>query len=547
MKKLFGTDGIRGIANKYPITVEMAMKTGKAVAFLVRQSGFSSVIIGKDTRISGDMLEAALSAGISSMGVNVLCAGIIPTPGIAFLASKIKEAGAGIVISASHNPYYDNGIKIFNSKGYKLSDDEEFFIEELIFNNELSNCSPADMLCYGHACDSDKYPEDRYGNRNRCGNGDEQIGSTILAGRSDELWNKDKKNDKHRFEDCNLDIGRIAFLRDSSEKYACFLKKQFKLDSILALSGLPGKSGTSERIFISGRYADVKKYKSSGKLKLVVDCSNGAASVLAPMVFTGHLFDSKFIFNSPNGKNINDNCGSQNTETLEKLVIKNNADIGLAFDGDADRLIAVDENADKITGDKILAICANHAKNKGKLKNNIVVSTVMSNIGLCRTLETLGINHVMTDVGDREVLRMMKKTGAVMGGEDSGHMIFSDCHTTGDGILTALQLITVMLETGKKLSSLATIMKVYPQILINVEVNPLKPDFMKIKEVADEIKFVENQLGEKGRVLVRYSGTQPLLRVMVEGPDRKTTEKYCKRICSRIKQNILLTGNENQE
>lgn len=479
MKKLFGTDGIRGLANKYPMTAIMAMKTGKAVALFVKQKGFTSIVIGKDTRISGDMLEAALSAGIASIGVNVLSAGVIPTPGVAFLASKIKEAGAGIVISASHNPYYDNGIKIFNSIGYKLSDTEENDLENFILNHDLNDSEEHCLTC----------------NKN---NGDFDTG---------------------------FNIGRIVSLLSADKQYAEFLKKQFKL----------GLSCARPELFKEN--SNNKGSLSAKKIKLVIDCSNGAAFKVAPLVFTGPAFDSEFIFNTPDGKNINENCGSQHTEALGELVLKKNADMGLAFDGDADRLIALDENADEITGDKILAICANHAKNKGCLDNNLVVSTVMSNLGLSKTLKSLGINHLVTDVGDREVLKKMKEAGAVMGGEDSGHMIFSRCHTTGDGILTALKLISVMADTGQSLSELASIMTVYPQVLMNVEVDGSKPDFMQIKEIADEIKAIENELEDKGRVLVRYSGTQPLLRVMVEGPDQKVTQEYCKRICRKIKQN----------
>ena len=490
MKKLFGTDGIRGVANKYPMTPLMAMKTGIALAFFIKQkkNSFASIVIGKDTRVSGDMLEAALAAGISSMGVNVLSAGVIPTPAVAFLASRIKDAGAGIVISASHNPYYDNGIKIFNSKGYKLKDDEEKIIEDLILNNNFN----------GHSSGFLKFNENNKPDNSGNGDGDKKN----CNGESSY------KNIHGTGSDFN--IGRISSFSYADEKYAEFLKNLFKSE----------KTG------------------SFRKLKLVIDCSNGAASKIAPLIFTGDLFDSQFIFNSPDGRNINENCGSQHTETLGKLVLKHSADLGLAFDGDADRLIALDENAEEITGDRILAICANHAKKMGRLKNNVVVSTVMSNIGLSKTLESLGIDHVTTDVGDREVLHKMEETGAVMGGEDSGHMIFSDCHTTGDGILTALKLIIVMLDTGEKLSKLASIMKVYPQILMNVEVDPSKPDFMKIKEIADEICAVENELEKTGRVLVRYSGTQPLLRVMVEGPEKTLIEQYCKRICSIIKTKI---------
>ena len=484
MKKLFGTDGIRGVANKYPMTPFLAMKTGMALAFFMKQqkSHFSSIVIGKDTRVSGDMLEAALSAGISSMGVNVLCAGVIPTPAVAFFVPMIKKAGAGIVISPSHNAYYENGIKIFNASGYKLKDDEEKIIEDLILNHDLN---------------------------------------------SNDYFNKIMESENN-----HSNTGRISSLSYAHEKYAEFLKNLFR--SELSSSAESELFGAGSKLSVAESESPV----SFQKLKLVVDCSNGAASEIAPLIFTGDLFDSEFIFNSPDGRNINENCGSQYTKTLGKLVVKHNADVGFAFDGDADRLIALDENAEEITGDRILAICANHAKKRGELKNNIVVSTVMSNIGLSKALESLGIDHVTTDVGDREVLQKMQETGAVMGGEDSGHMIFSDCHTTGDGILTALKLIIVMLDTGKKISELASIMTVYPQILMNVEVDPSKPDFMKIKEIADEICAVENELEKQGRVLVRYSGTQPLLRVMVEGPDKTLIEQYCKRICSTIKTKI---------
>ncbi len=537
MKKLFGTDGIRGVANKYPMTPLMAMKTGRALAFFIKQqkSGFSSIVIGKDTRVSGDMLEAALAAGISSMGVNVFCAGVIPTPGVAFLVSMMGEAGAGIVISASHNPYYDNGIKIFNSKGYKLKDDEEKIIEDLILNNDFNKHfnKYSNEHFTGIIKSEDNHPDN-------CGNGEKNNKNGSGKG-NNKNGGEEGKNKKGCGTDAEFNIGRISSLSYADEKYAEFLKNLLKPAlSSFAGSELPGaEPGTSG--FNAELSAGASKSEKSGsyrRLKLVIDCSNGAASEIAPLIFTGDLFDSEFIFNSPDGRNINENCGSQHTDTLGELVLKHSADIGLAFDGDADRLIALDENAEEITGDRILAICANHAKNMGRLKNNIVVSTVMSNIGLSKTLESLGIDHVTTDVGDRAVLRKMQETGAVMGGEDSGHMIFSDCHTTGDGILTALKLIIVMLDTGKKLSGLASIMKVYPQILMNVEVDPSKPDFMKIKEIADEIYAVENELEKKGRVLVRYSGTQPLLRVMVEGPEKTLTEQYCKRICSTIKTKI---------
>ncbi|MCP4117812.1 MAG: phosphoglucosamine mutase [Desulfobacteraceae bacterium] len=455
MGKLFGTDGIRGLANRYPMTASVALKTGQAVARFVKKQGAGIVIIGKDTRLSGDMLESALAAGITSMGIDVLLAGVIPTPGVAFLAATVKGAGAGVVLSASHNPFHDNGIKIFKSGGHKLTDGEEAEIEAYIL--EPGNREPD-------------------------------------TGNNDPV----------------IETGTIARLGDASERYAAFLRNSFEKDA--------------------NETAPAPK-----RFSMVIDCSNGAASRVAPMLFSKLPFDVEFLFNTPDGKNINHQCGSQHTEALSQRVAAKGADLGLAFDGDADRLIAVDENGVKITGDTILAICASHAKSLGRLKNNLVVSTVMSNIGLSMALKTLGIDHLKTGVGDREVLKEMWETGAVMGGEDSGHMIFSEFHTTGDGILSALRLIRVMADTGKALSELASVMTVYPQVLMNVEVDASRPDFMKIKTIADEIESVEQALKDSGRVLVRYSGTQPLLRVMVEGPDPRITEAYCLRICDSIK------------
>lgn len=445
MGKLFGTDGIRGQANTYPITCELAMKTGQAVGLFSKEAGYSSVIIGKDTRISGDMLESALAAGVASTGIDVMLAGVIPTPGVAYLCTVIKDAGAGIVISASHNPYQDNGIKIFKHGGIKLSDDQENKIEDFILNKD----------------------------------------------------NVPRKN-----------IGKISIIPDSLIKYSDFLLDRFPFG------------------------------KHDKKLKLIIDCSNGAASKIGHMVFNDDLFDVLFINNSPDGKNINDNCGSQHTKGVQRQVLKEKADIGLAFDGDADRLIAIDEKGREITGDSILAICAGFAKKTGILRNNVVVSTTMSNIGLGQSLDSMGIQHIKSDVGDRKVLEEMEKAGAVMGGEDSGHMIFLDSHSTGDGMLSALKLLEVMMKDNKSLSQLASIITVYPQVLMNVEVDDSRPDFTKIKSIVDTIKVVESKLSSKGRVLVRYSGTQPLLRVMVEGPDQDMVEKHCLDICKSIKENI---------
>lgn len=445
MGKLFGTDGIRGIANHYPITCEIALKTGQAVGNFTKENGYKTVIIGQDTRISGDMLASALAAGVASTGIDVLMAGILPTPGVAHLCSSIKDAGTGIVISASHNPYQDNGIKIFKQGGEKLSEEEEAQIEDDILNKKI-------------------VPRES--------------------------------------------IGKIAVISNSSNMYAKFLLDKF-----------PYK-------------------KLDRKLKLIIDCSNGAASKIAPMVFHGKLFDAQFIYNFPDGKNINENCGSQHTQELQRLVVDKTADIGIAFDGDADRFIAVDGNGTQITGDRLLAVCAKFAKERGKLDKSTVVSTIMSNIGLSKTLDSLGIHHIKSDVGDRKVLEEMKRSGAVIGGEDSGHIIFLNDHTTGDGILSALKLIEVMIETSQSLSSLASIMTVYPQVLMNVEIDESRPDFMNIKTIVDTIKAVEKKLGNMGRVLIRYSGTQALLRVMVEGPEQNQVERYCQDICKSIKKNI---------
>ena len=462
MNKLFGTDGIRGIANQYPMTCEIALKIGIGIGNFVKKQDFKTILIGKDTRISGDMLESALSAGITSIGINVLSVGVIPTSGVAFLVSSInkkkKEIGAGIVISASHNPYYDNGIKIFNSKGYKLSDLKQEKLEKDIF----------DIL---------------------------------------------NNNKKLVFSN---DIGKISNIYDATDKYANFLKNLFtgKLFSL-----------------------DLKKLQGE-KIKIIIDCSNGAAYKVAPLVFSD-FFKAEFIFNKPNGKNINKKCGSQQTQKISEMVVKNKADIGFAFDGDADRLIVIDEKGNQLRGDKILSICANYAKNKKTLQNNIVVSTVMSNIGLSNFFKKINVKHIKTQVGDKEVFKKMVETGSIIGGEDSGHMIFSKYHTTGDGIITGLELLKIMVNTSKPVSELASIIKIYPQILKNIKVDKSKPDFMKISEIKNEIKIIENELNGNGRVFLRYSGTEPLLRVMVEAQDIEKTKKYCKRICEKIEKHII--------
>ena len=449
MGKLFGTDGIRGVANEYPMTSELAMKVGKAVALIYKEhnNGRSKIVIGKDTRLSGDMLEHAMASGVCAMGVDVYLAGILPTPGIAYLTVS-KGANAGIVISASHNPFYDNGIKIFKGDGFKLSDEKEAEIEKLVLN--------------------------------------ENVG---LSTKSVQ------------------DTGRVYAMSDYRKSYANFLKHT-----------LPSKNA----------------FKG---LKIVVDCSNGATFDVAPEILATLGADVDALFVRPDGKNINDKCGSQNPKVLRKNVLKKGADIGLAFDGDGDRLVAVDETGGIATGDQIIAICARYMKQTGTLKGNCVVTTVMSNLGLRLSLKEMGITHIESGVGDRRVVEKMISSGAVLGGEDSGHMIFLDHHTTGDGILTALKLVEIMQAESKPLSELRKIMTVLPQALINVEVSK-KPDVETIHEIKDAITSVESRLANEGRVLVRYSGTEPLCRVMVEGPSMDKTTIYCQELADVIKKNI---------
>ena len=448
MGKLFGTDGIRGLANEYPMTSEMAIKVGRAVAYFFnrKEKGRAKIIIGKDTRISGYMLEYALVSGICSMGADAYLTGVLPTPVIAYMTA-LFDADVGIVISASHNPFYDNGIKIFKRDGFKLSDEIEAEIEKLLLGDEISSI----------------YKNVRM-------------------------------------------TGGVYRIDDAGQNYIDFL-----LDK-------------------------VPKNLCQG-MKIVIDCSNGATYKVAPELFARLGAELESLFIDPNGRNINENCGSQNTSELRKNVLEKRADIGLAFDGDGDRLIAVDEEGNDITGDQILAICAKNMKKKDQLKNNTVVSTVMSNMGLGIALEYMGIKHIKAKVGDRYVLESMIHSGAVLGGEDSGHMIFLDHQTTGDGILTALKLIEALRDESKPLSELVKIMNVFPQVVINVEIKN-KPDVLTVPQITEAIKAAEKNLAGKGRVLVRYSGTQPLCRVMVEGPTQKITEKYCQEIANKVKDQI---------
>ena len=448
MGRLFGTDGIRGQANSSPLTAEMFVSIGRALAHLYRQPGHvPQIIIGKDTRLSGDMLESALAAGICSAGGNALLAGVLPTPGVSFLTGNLP-ADAGVVISASHNPFEDNGIKIFGPGGWKLSDESELAIESWLLDQDASSLCAAPDQC-----------------------------------------------------------GRISRLADAESRYLHFVTKSF----------LP-------------------RAKLDG-LSVVLDCSHGAASSIAPQMFRQLGAQVSTLFNAPNGVNINLHCGSQHPETLARTVVEKQAAVGFAFDGDADRLIAVDEKGTVLTGDQMLTICAAAMKKTGRLANNLVVRTVMSNCGMGVALQSLGIDSVMTDVGDRAVLQEMQNRGAVIGGEDSGHLIFLDYHNTGDGMITALQVLAVMQQEGRPLSELAAIMTVFPQILVNVPVTR-KDDPASIPELASVINEIEGKLGAAGRVLVRYSGTQNLCRIMVEGPHPELTERYCRQIAAVAQEKL---------
>lgn len=445
---LFGTDGIRGKANRYPMDGGTAFRVGQAVTRLLRDKvARPKIIIGRDTRISGPMLEHSLASGIASMGGDALLTGVLPTPGVAFLCRSMG-ADAGMVISASHNPYEDNGIKIFSGSGFKLPEEEEAAIEALVLKG------PA----------GDGLPPAR-------------------------------------------DMGGIRRYPAGRGAYLDFLKGCFP----------PGLS-------MQG-------------MKIVLDTANGAAFQTAPLLFSGLGADLDVIHARPDGTNINRNCGSQATQALEKRVREVGAGIGLAFDGDADRLIAVDETGRPVSGDRVLLICALDLMAQGRLRNNQVVSTVMSNLGLISACRQYGLRHHASAVGDRHVVEEMRRLGAVIGGEDSGHIVFLEHHTTGDGLLAGLQLIAAMLRQGRPLSELAEQMTPYPQVLINVAVAQ-KPELSTLPRVASAVREAEAELGEEGRVLVRYSGTENLCRVMVEGPTLEAVRRISGRIAEAVKEDI---------
>ncbi len=448
MKKLFGTDGVRGIANVDPMTAEMALQIGRATAYICKEKNHRHrIIIGKDTRLSGYMLESALVSGICSMGVDVLIVGPMPTPGIAFLTRSMR-ADAGMVISASHNPFQDNGIKIFSRDGFKLPDQLEETIEKLILNNTIKDLRPT----------------------------------------ADE-------------------VGKAFRIDDAIGRYIVFLKNTFPAE--LDLEGL----------------------------KLVIDCGNGAAYKIAPAVFEELGASVTAIGISPNGKNINADCGSLHPECLKEEVLKVGADLGIAFDGDADRVIFVDESGAEINGDQIMAICALEMARQNKLAKKTLVATVMSNMGLEKALEPHGIEVVRTQVGDRYVVEEMRRQNYNFGGEQSGHLIFMDHNTTGDGILSALQLLAVLVQTGKPLSELAKVMVTYPQLLKNIPVKSKTP-LEEVPVLHQRINEIELAVQGRGRLLVRYSGTENKLRVMMEGESIELITGHVDELADLVRQNL---------
>ena len=447
-RKLFGTDGVRGVANNEPMTVETAMALGQAVAYSFRnQAGRHKIVIGKDTRLSGYMFETALSAGICSMGGDVLLVGPLPTPGIAFLTHSMR-ADAGVVISASHNPYQDNGIKFFGRDGFKLPDQQEEKIEMLMMGDQLKEVRPP-----------------------------------------------------------SPQIGRAQRIDDATGRYIVYLKNTF-----------PG------HLNLEG-------------LKIVIDCAHGAAYRIAPLVFQELGAEVIPLGVSPSGLNINKKCGSLYPELVSAKVRELRADIGIALDGDADRVIVVDHKGKVVDGDRTMAICAEDMVRRKNLKKNTVVATVMSNLGLELFLRERKIRIVRAPVGDRYVVEAMRAGGYNFGGEQSGHLIFLDHATTGDGILAALQILAVMVESGKRLADLGSKMTVIPQMLVNLKLKHRVP-LENLPRFRKTVAEFEKKLGSRGRILVRYSGTEPLLRIMVEGEDRNETEHIVNALAEKARAEI---------
>lgn len=441
MSRMFGTDGVRGIANR-ELTAELAFRLGQAGAKVLQTARKPRILVGQDTRLSGDMLAAALTAGICSMGAEAVLVGVLPTPGIAYL-TRHYQADAGVVISASHNPMEFNGIKFFNGQGYKLRDELEDEIQRIVESGDLGELPTG------------------------------------------------------------ADVGRRVRMRNAQEDYVEFLVSSCRED-------------------LSGLY-------------IVLDCANGAASWVAPEVFRRLGARVDVYYDQPDGTNINDLCGSTHPQALQRLVMESGADLGLAFDGDADRMLAVDENGLLIDGDRIMAVCGLDMKERGELAGDTIVGTVMSNLGLHIALEQRGIKLETTKVGDRYVLERMLEAHYKIGGEQSGHVIFLDYNTTGDGVLSGLMLCQVMVRKGAKLSTLASVMRPLPQVLVNVDVSPRQREaYPGDPELAGLIAEVEAQLGNRGRVLIRPSGTEPKVRVMIEGEDQGQIEAFAQRIAEKI-------------
>ena len=447
-KKLFGTDGVRGIANKHPMTTEVAMQLGRAAAYVFKHADRRSrIVIGKDTRLSGYMIENALAAGICSMGVDVLLVGPLPTPGIAFITASMR-ADAGVVISASHNPYQDNGIKFFARDGFKLPDDLEMKIEALLYSEQIDSLRPTAE-----------------------------------------------------------EVGKAFRVEDAIGRYIVFLKNTFPRE--LDLSGL----------------------------KIVLDCAHGAAYRVAPAVLE-ELGAQVFAYGvTPDGTNINAGCGSTCPEVISKAVLEHGADLGIALDGDADRCIFVDEHGNEVDGDHIMAICGIDLLQRDALKQNTIVATVMSNMGLDIALNKAGGKVIKTDVGDRYVVEEMRRNDYCFGGEQSGHIVFLEHNTTGDGIISALQVLAILQKSGKSLSELASVMQSLPQVLVNVRVRE-RLSLDQLPDVRAMIEAVESRLGDTGRVLIRYSGTEPLMRIMLEGQDQDEITGMANQIAELVKSSI---------
>ncbi len=450
MGRLFGTDGIRGKANIWPMTTETVMQVGRALAYVIKKhSHRHKVVVGKDTRLSGYMIETALTAGICSMGVDVLLIGPLPTPGIAFITTNMR-ADAGVVISASHNPYDDNGIKFFARDGYKLADETEAEIEKLVLaeNNHIDKIRPTAE-----------------------------------------------------------EIGKAFRIEDALGRYVVFLKNT--LPKGMLFDGL----------------------------KMALDCAHGAAYKVAPIVFSELGARLTVLGAQPNGMNINHQCGALHPEVVAQKVKETGADVGLALDGDGDRAILVDENGHIVDGDKVLAICAEYMKEKEQLKNNTVVGTIMSNFGLELFLREKNIFLLRTKVGDRYVTEALRAGKGNLGGEPSGHIVFLDHHTTGDGILTTLQVLKIMQETGKPLSKLASRMQPVPQTLLNIEVKE-RPPFESIPEIKQCLEKKRKELDGKGRIVLRYSGTEPVARIMVEGKNEIQVKNIAQELAMVIQKAI---------